>query len=186
MDLGPCVPTEATGKSQAPHTGTTIVAVSFDGGVVLGADGRVSTGTYISNRASNKIQQLTDNVFLLRSGSAADTQAIGDYGAARPRTHTQQLAWLAVVVVVLLLLLLLLSQQHRVSACTHAKHAGPLSADWRTAWQGPQLISLPPSRPLLASSLLCGAAGLRAGGSAVSGNRRETGVHGAVLVGTGD
>ena len=80
MDLGSCLLGEDTGKSEAPQTGTTIVAVSFDGGVVLGADGRVSTGTYISNRASNKIQQLTDNVFLLRSGSAADTQAIGDYG----------------------------------------------------------------------------------------------------------
>lgn len=80
MDLGPCTVGDAPGKAEAPHTGTTIVAVSFDGGVVLGADGRVSTGTYISNRASNKIQQLTDNVFLLRSGSAADTQAIGDYG----------------------------------------------------------------------------------------------------------
>jgi 20S proteasome subunit beta 1 len=29
----------------APHTGTTIVAVCFDGGVVLGADTRVTTGT---------------------------------------------------------------------------------------------------------------------------------------------
>lgn len=80
MDLGPCIASDAPGKSEAPQTGTTIVAVTFDGGVVLGADGRVSTGTYISNRASNKIQQLTDNVYLLRSGSAADTQAIGDYG----------------------------------------------------------------------------------------------------------
>ena len=70
----------AGGKDDAPHTGTTIVAVAYDGGVVLGADGRVSTGNYVSNRASNKIYQLTDNVYLLRSGSAADTQAIGDYG----------------------------------------------------------------------------------------------------------
>ena len=92
MDLGPCVLPEATGKSQAPQTGTTIVAVSFDGGVVIGADGRVSTGTYISNRASNKIQQLTDNTFLLRSGSAADTQAVGDYGEACPGSQ-QRAAW---------------------------------------------------------------------------------------------
>ncbi len=63
-----------------PHTGTTIVACTFKGGVVVGADGRVSTGNYISNRASNKITRLTDNVYLLRSGSAADTQAVGDYG----------------------------------------------------------------------------------------------------------
>jgi hypothetical protein len=33
------------GKNEAPHTGTTIVACEYDGGVVLGADTRVSTGT---------------------------------------------------------------------------------------------------------------------------------------------
>lgn len=64
----------------APHTGTTIVAVCFADGVVIGADSRVSTGTYVSNRASNKITPLADAVYLLRSGSAADTQAVADYG----------------------------------------------------------------------------------------------------------
>ena len=44
----------AYGLLAAPETGTTIIAVAFDGGVVLGADSRVSTGTYISNRASDK------------------------------------------------------------------------------------------------------------------------------------
>jgi hypothetical protein len=67
-------------STAAPHTGTTIVACTFDGGVVLGADGRVSTGRYISNRASNKIAEITDNTFLLRSGSAADCEAIASYG----------------------------------------------------------------------------------------------------------
>lgn len=66
--------------SDQPHTGTTIVACTFNGGVVIGADSRVSTGTYISNRASDKITPLTDSVYLLRSGSAADTQAVSDYG----------------------------------------------------------------------------------------------------------
>ena len=64
----------------APHTGTTIVAIQYDGGVVLGADSRVSTGIYISNRASDKITPLAEFVYLLRSGSAADTQAVSDYG----------------------------------------------------------------------------------------------------------
>lgn len=63
-----------------PHTGTTIVAIAFPGGVVLGADSRVSTGNYVSNRASDKTTPLTDNVYLLRSGSAADTQVVADYG----------------------------------------------------------------------------------------------------------
>lgn len=87
MDLNACGhragsmgPATGGSSSAEPHTGTTIVACTFKGGVVLGADGRVSTGNYVSNRASCKLTQLTDNVFLLRSGSAADTQAVGDYG----------------------------------------------------------------------------------------------------------
>ena len=47
---------------------------------MLGADSRVSTGNYVSNRASDKITCLADNAYMLRSGSAADTQAIADYG----------------------------------------------------------------------------------------------------------
>lgn len=67
-------------STSPPHTGTTIVAVTYAGGVVIGADSRVSTGNYISNRASDKITPLTDRVYLLRSGSASDTQAVSDYG----------------------------------------------------------------------------------------------------------
>jgi len=46
---------------------------------VLGADGRVSVGNYISNRASNKIAPLAEHVFLLRSGSAPDAQIVSDH-----------------------------------------------------------------------------------------------------------
>ncbi|KAF8407360.1 hypothetical protein HHK36_006488 [Tetracentron sinense] len=54
----------------APHSmGTTIIGVTYNGGVVLGADSRTSTGMYVANRASDKITQLTDNVYLCRSGS---------------------------------------------------------------------------------------------------------------------
>lgn len=70
------------GAGPAPHTGTTIVAVCFNGGVVVGADSRVSTGQYISNRASDKLTPLAENVWLMRSGSAADTQAVSDYGVS--------------------------------------------------------------------------------------------------------
>ena len=60
-------------------TGTTIMAIPFNGGVVLGADSRVSTGTYVANRVSDKIAQISDHIFVCRSGSAADTQALTDY-----------------------------------------------------------------------------------------------------------
>ena len=73
-----------------PHTGTTIAAVAFEGGVVLGADSRVSTGTYVSNRASEKITALCDNVFLCRSGSAAHTEAISDYVRFYTSQHTSE------------------------------------------------------------------------------------------------
>ena len=73
---------ETSGQTDAaPHTGTTIVAVQYADGVVIGADSRVSTGRYVSNRASDKLTPLSDFVWLLRSGSAADTQLVGDYGA---------------------------------------------------------------------------------------------------------
>eukprot|EP00967_Tisochrysis_lutea_P135006 scaffold239057_cov32-Tisochrysis_lutea.AAC.1 len=55
------------------------MAVKFKGGVVVGADSRVSTGVYISNRASDKITAVDDKIYCCRSGSAADTQAVSDY-----------------------------------------------------------------------------------------------------------
>lgn len=55
------------------------MAVQFDGGVVLGADSRTSTGSYVANRVSDKIVPIHDYVWSCRSGSAADTQAVVDY-----------------------------------------------------------------------------------------------------------
>ncbi|NP_001089683.1 uncharacterized protein LOC734745 [Xenopus laevis] len=59
-------------------TGTTIMAVEFDGGVVIGADSRTTTGAYIANRVTDKLTPVHDRIFCCRSGSAADTQAIAD------------------------------------------------------------------------------------------------------------
>lgn len=60
-------------------TGTTIIAVKFDGGVILGADSRTSTGSYVANRVSDKLTYVHDRIYCCRSGSAADTQAVSDY-----------------------------------------------------------------------------------------------------------
>lgn len=54
-------------------------AIPFDGGVVMGADSRTSTGTYIAVRVADKITQVHDRIWICRSGSAADTQALTDY-----------------------------------------------------------------------------------------------------------
>uniref|UniRef100_A0A670KLZ0 Proteasome subunit beta n=1 Tax=Podarcis muralis TaxID=64176 RepID=A0A670KLZ0_PODMU len=61
-----------------PLPQTTIMAVEFDGGVVIGADSRTTTGSYIANRVTDKLTQIHDHIFCCRSGSAADTQAIAD------------------------------------------------------------------------------------------------------------
>jgi len=54
------------------------MAVEFDGGVVLGADSRTSSGSYVANRVSDKITYVSDKIYVCRSGSAADTQAVAD------------------------------------------------------------------------------------------------------------
>lgn len=55
------------------------MAATFDGGVILGADSRTSTGDYIANRVTDKITPLSDSVYICRSGSAADTQNMSRY-----------------------------------------------------------------------------------------------------------
>jgi hypothetical protein len=65
-------------KSNELSSGTTIMALSTGDAVILGADSRVSTGTYVANRVSDKIAQLSPHIYCCRSGSAADTQFLTD------------------------------------------------------------------------------------------------------------
>lgn len=67
------------------------MAVKFDGGVVLGADSRTSTGAYVANRVSDKLTPVHDRIFCCRSGSAADTQAISDYVKFYLQMHAVEL-----------------------------------------------------------------------------------------------
>ncbi|TRY60284.1 hypothetical protein DNTS_009656, partial [Danionella cerebrum] len=72
-------------------TGTTIMAVEFDGGVVIGADSRTTTGAYIANRVTDKLTPIHDRIFCCRSGSAADTQAIADVVTYQLGFHREEL-----------------------------------------------------------------------------------------------
>ncbi|KAF5369754.1 hypothetical protein D9758_001198 [Tetrapyrgos nigripes] len=67
-------------KNGEVNLGTSIMAVQFEGGVVIGADSRTTTGSYIANRVTDKLTFLHDRIYCCRSGSAADTQAIADIG----------------------------------------------------------------------------------------------------------
>ncbi|XP_039280006.1 proteasome subunit beta type-6 [Nilaparvata lugens] len=72
-------------------TGTSIMAVEFDGGVVIGADSRTTTGSYIANRVTDKLTKITDNIYCCRSGSAADTQAIAEIVAYHLEFYTTEI-----------------------------------------------------------------------------------------------
>jgi 20S proteasome subunit beta 1 len=73
--MAPCAP---EWMSKEHSTGTSIMAVQYADGVVIGADSRTTTGAYIANRVTDKLTPITDRIFCCRSGSAADTQAIAD------------------------------------------------------------------------------------------------------------
>jgi len=65
-------------KEGEVNLGTSIMAVSFDGGVIVGADSRTTMGSYIANRVTDKLTHVHDKIYCCRSGSAADTQAVAD------------------------------------------------------------------------------------------------------------
>uniref|UniRef100_A0A8D8RI72 proteasome endopeptidase complex n=1 Tax=Cacopsylla melanoneura TaxID=428564 RepID=A0A8D8RI72_9HEMI len=71
-------PTTAAHLPQEVSCGTTTIACEFDRGVILAADSRTSLGTYVTNRDTDKLTRLTDNVYCACSGWAGDAQAVTD------------------------------------------------------------------------------------------------------------
>ncbi|EDO17575.1 hypothetical protein Kpol_534p57 [Vanderwaltozyma polyspora DSM 70294] len=70
--------------------GTSIMAVTFKDGVILGADSRTTTGAYIANRVTDKLTRVHDKIWCCRSGSAADTQAVADIVQYHLEMYTAQ------------------------------------------------------------------------------------------------
>jgi 20S proteasome subunit beta 2 len=58
----------------AKKTGTTIVGMTFAGGVVLGADTRATGGTEVAEKNCEKIHYLAPNMYCCGAGTAADTE----------------------------------------------------------------------------------------------------------------
>lgn len=83
--------------SDEVSTGTSIMAVEFDQGVVIAADSRTTSGPYIANRVTDKLTPIHDLIFCCRSGSAADTQAIADIVAANVELDGVQMGGLPLV-----------------------------------------------------------------------------------------
>jgi 20S proteasome subunit beta 1 len=122
--------------SKGVSTGTSIIAVEFDGGVVLGADSRTSAGTYVANRVSDKLTQVHDRVFCCRSGSAADTQAVSDIVRTQTYMHAVEKGSLPKVKTVAhLFKKIVYGNKDRLSASI-------ICAGWDPA-EGGQVFSLP-------------------------------------------
>ncbi|KAL4475023.1 hypothetical protein ABPG74_001719 [Tetrahymena malaccensis] len=75
----------------AESTGTSIMAVVYDGGVLVGADSRTTSGSYIADRAQDKVDYLHERIYCLRSGSAADTQTLCSYVRYYLDVHSMEL-----------------------------------------------------------------------------------------------
>ncbi|KAK8885816.1 Proteasome subunit beta type-6 [Tritrichomonas musculus] len=60
-------------------TGTTLFAIKCTDGIVFASDSRSTAGSTVSCRTSNKITELNPKVFVARTGSTADTQALSRY-----------------------------------------------------------------------------------------------------------
>lgn len=67
------------------------MACKFDGGVVVGADSRTTTGSYIANRLTDKLTPVHDRIFCCRSGSASDTQVVADYVKYYLQIHSTEI-----------------------------------------------------------------------------------------------
>jgi 20S proteasome subunit beta 2 len=60
--------------ASAKKTGTTIVGMTYAGGVVLGADTRATGGTEVAEKNCEKIHYLAPNMYCCGAGTAADTE----------------------------------------------------------------------------------------------------------------
>ncbi|MEQ2188735.1 hypothetical protein GOODEAATRI_018083, partial [Goodea atripinnis] len=70
---------------------TTIIAIEFNGGVVLGSDSRVSAGSSVVNRVMNKLSPLHDKIYCALSGSAADAQTIAEMVNYQLDVHSMEI-----------------------------------------------------------------------------------------------
>lgn len=143
---------EAEWMEQPVDTGTTIIAVTYKGGVILGADTRTTTGSYVSNRSSDKITALADNVYICRSGSAADTQLVSDYVRYFIHQHTAEMGAPATVKTVANLTMTLAYNNKSILS------AGMIVAGW-DKYEGGTVYGIPIGGTLLKLPFTIGGSG---------------------------
>tara|TARA_Y100000748_G_scaffold259541_1_gene226908 strand:+ start:8095 stop:8751 length:657 start_codon:yes stop_codon:yes gene_type:complete len=76
----PVVTMDAT--SSAIKTGTSTVGITYDGGVVVGADHRATMGHFIANKSVQKLFRISDNIALTTAGLVGHAQSLSRVLAA--------------------------------------------------------------------------------------------------------
>ena len=74
----PEIPTWYGPGSAELSTGTTLVAFEFADGVVMAADSRTSTGSFVAVRVTDKLTPVTSHIMACSSGVTTGTQAMTD------------------------------------------------------------------------------------------------------------
>jgi 20S proteasome subunit beta 1 len=59
--------------------GTTIIAVKYDGGIMLAADGRSASAAIVGNKCSDKLEPIHQRIYCQRSGTSSHTSTIAKY-----------------------------------------------------------------------------------------------------------
>ena len=59
--------------------GTTLVSLVYDGGVMLGCDGKSASTILIGNRMSDKLEPLHQRIYCQRTGTSAHTEAVAKF-----------------------------------------------------------------------------------------------------------
>ena len=73
--------------SEAVKTGTSTIGITFDGGVVVGADHRATMGHFIANKSVQKLFRIADNMALTTAGLVGHAQSLARTLAAELRLY---------------------------------------------------------------------------------------------------
>ena len=68
--------------TSAIKTGTSTVGITYDGGVVVGADHRATMGHFIANKSVQKLFRISDNIALTTAGLVGHAQSLSRVLAA--------------------------------------------------------------------------------------------------------
>ncbi|KAI7984881.1 Proteasome subunit beta type-7-A [Camellia lanceoleosa] len=68
-------------------TGTTIVGLIFQDGVILGADTRATEGPIVAHKNCEKIHFMAPNIYCCGAGTAADIEAVTDMANSQLQLH---------------------------------------------------------------------------------------------------